>query len=65
MKFIDSLEYTEDYNVNAERLRGFIKTGLLHYTDLNDHPHKFMESHHLFGKRAVELGPGIMVRFTV
>ena len=39
MKFIDSLEYTEDYNVNAERLRGFIKTGLLHYTDLNEHPH--------------------------
>lgn len=50
------------YEDSALQLRALIRTGLLRFTDMRDHPEKFFLAHRmLVGLR----GPGFWIRFTV
>jgi len=50
------------YEESSKMLRALIKTGLLRFTDVRDHPNKFFLAHRmLVGLR----GPGFWIRFTV
>ena len=55
----------KDYHESARRLSGLIKTGLLKFTDLKNHPSKFFEAHRLLVNHGFEQGPGFSIRFTV
>jgi hypothetical protein len=46
----------KDYHESADRLSGLIKTGLLKFTDLKEHPSKFFEAHRLLVNHGFEQG---------